>query len=211
MSTDSTKGSNGAPTETANGVGAETVNHSTEADGVTASSKDTVAYETYKKTLALAKKREAELTAEREEKQKLLEEKLTAEGKKDELIESWKKKYTDLESKTKKLVGSFSYNALSSVVSEVAAKEGCVDPGDLMALGDLSSIEVDDEFKVNKDQVKEFVLSMKKAKPHLFSGAKAQPKVGAAPQTGDVSGSDAWKKLSPVDQAKLAMKGLLKQ
>lgn len=209
MSTDS-KGLNETPDMSANGGDQDAANQTADG-GQQQTQKDMVAYETYRKTLSLAKKREAELDAERAEKQKLLEEKMAAEGKKDELIESWKKRYQELEGKTKKVVGSFSYKTLAGAISEVASKEGCVDSGDLIALGDVSAIEVDDDFNVNMEQVKEFVLSMKKQKPHLFSGGKVAPKVGSAPAVGDIKTGESWKKLDPLKQAELAMNKLLKQ
>ena len=59
------KGTNGAPVETANGVDAEVTQSQTE----TATNKDVVAYETYRKTLSLAKKREQELDTLRQSNQ----------------------------------------------------------------------------------------------------------------------------------------------
>lgn len=205
MSNDS-KGSNGTPDTSANGGAEETTQQNT----TTAENKDVVAYETYRKTLGLAKKREQELEAERLEKQKLLEEKLAVEGKKDELIESWKKKYEALESKTKKAVGSFSYKVLASVISQEAVKEGCINVGDLIQLSDLSTIEMDDEFNVDTEQIKDLVQRNKKERPYLFSNKSAAPNTGI-PSGGKKVESDDWKKLSPKEMAKVAMTKILEQ
>lgn len=206
MSTDS-KGTNGAPDTTADGGVADEAQ--TQSETVNAKDKDVVAYETYKKTLSLAKKREAELEAERAEKQKLLEEKLAVEGKKDELIESWKKKYEALEGKTKKAVGSFSYKVLASAISTEAVKEGCINVGDLIQLSDLSTVEMDDEFNVDTEQIREMVLRSKKERPYLFSNSKAGPNTGIPSNGAKKVESDEWKKLSPKDMAKIALQKMM--
>jgi hypothetical protein len=204
MSVDS-KGSNGAPAETVNDVSMDGQNQTPEVPA-RESKGDTVAYETYKKTLALAKKRESELETERAEKQKLVEEKLASEGKKDELIESYKKKYSDLESKFKKSVGSFAYNTLSNAISLEATKEGCIDAGALLKLSELDQDMVDEDFNVNADRVKELVEKAKKDFSYLFRSNASAAKTGT-PKAGEVAKADDWKKLPLKEQAMLAFKG----
>jgi hypothetical protein len=181
MSEDS-KGSNGTPIESANGVDAEGTQSQAEN-----ANKDVVAYETYRKTLSLAKKREQELDALKESHQKLQDEKLAFEGKKDELLGSREKKIQELEGKLKKVVGAFGHKSLSSVFSQEATKEGCVNVSDLLSLSDLSAIEVDEEFNVNGEQVKEVIQRAKKDRPYLFSQKSTAAKTGIPGGSNDVA------------------------
>ena len=119
MSEDS-KGASGATNEASGDVQDKASQTTTD------NKSDVVAYETHKKLLAEKKSLQARFEAEMAEKQKLLEEKLTVEGKKDELIESYKKKLNDYEQRTKKVVGSFSERLLQSAISTEATKEGVV-------------------------------------------------------------------------------------
>jgi len=200
MSTDS-KGTDGAANETANGVDSdkETVTETP--------NKDVVAYDTYRKTLSLAKKREAELDIMRGEKQALLDEKMAAEGKQTELIESLKKQVQDRDGKLKKVVGSFGYKTLSQALALEAAKEGCVNIGDLIALSDLSTVEMDDEFNVNQDQVKEMIQRSKKERGYLFNKSAVNVKTGI-PTNNTAAKDDDWKKLPLIKQAELALQKL---
>lgn len=204
---DDLKGTNGAPDTTANGGISEGQSQPTEQLESKAKGGDTVAYETYKKTLALAKKREQELELERAEKQKLVEEKLQTEGKKDELIESYKKKYSDLEAKLKNAVGSFAGRTLSQAISLEATKEGCIDTGALLKLTELSSEMIDDEFNPNQEMIKEVVEKAKKDFTFLFPKTASAAKTGT-PKAGQIAAPDDWKKLPLKEQAMLAFKGL---
>ena len=192
------KGSGGAPVETASGVDTEVIQTKTE--------KDVVAYETHKKLLSEAKRAKEMLELERAEKQKLIEEKLAAEGKKDELLESYKKKLADYEQKTKKVVGSFSQRVLTAAISQEAAKEGCVNVEDLIRLSDLSELadSMDEDFGVDTEKVKELVARSKKDRAYLFNKSVSQAKVGN-PTTGVVSKGDEWKKLPLKEQALMAI------
>lgn len=210
---DDGKGSDGAADKSADGVvDDKSKKPNDEQDvlkGKDGSKGDTVAYETYKKTLALAKKREAELETERAEKQKLVEEKLQVEGKKDELIQSLNKKYSDLEGKFKKAVGSFATNTLSQAISLEATKDGCVDVKALLKLVELNSDMIDDEFNVHQDQVKELVERSKKEHAYLFPKNASAAKTGT-PKKGEAETPADWKKLPLKEQAIMAFTGLKK-
>lgn len=198
MSEDS-KGTSGAPTE-ASGDGQEKASQTT-----TDSKSDVVAYETHKKLLAEKKALQAKFEAEMAEKQKLLEEKLTVEGKKDELIESYKKKLNEYEQKTKKVVGSFSERLLQSAISTEASKEGCLNVSDLLRLSDTTELveSMDEEFNFDAEKVKELVAKAKKERAYLFNKTAPQAKTGI-PTTGVVSKGEEWTKLPLKEQAKLA-------
>jgi len=192
---DDLKGSSGAPVETASGVDAEV--SQPKAD------KEVVAYETYRKTLSEAKRAKEALETMGAERQKLLDEKLALEGKKDELIGSKDKRIHELEGKLKKVVGAFGHKTLAAVISQEAAKEGCVNVGDLIAISDLTNVEVDDEFNVNVDQVREVVQKAKKERAYLFSQRSTAAKTGV-PTSGSVPSADEWKKMTLKDQLNMA-------
>jgi hypothetical protein len=206
---DDLKVSNGAP-ELADGEVVDQQNQPTTEAVTTKGKSDTVAYETYKKVLATAKKREQELEVERAEKQKLLEEKLQVEGKKDELIESYKKKYSDLESKFKKSVGSFAANTLSQAISLEASKDGCIDTAALLKLVELNSDMIDDDFNVSGDSVKELVEKGKKDFPFLFQKTATAAKTGT-PKNGASLDTADWRKLPLIDQAMMVAQGFQKK
>ena len=207
---DDLKDSNGEPDMTANGDVSEKANQKNSDVDVNKQKNDSVAYETYKKALGLAKKREAELEVERAEKQKLLEEKLQTEGKKDELIESLKKKYSESEDKLKKVVGSFANRSLKNAISLEASKEGCIDTEALLKLTELSAEMIDDEFNANQDMIKDLVESSKKNYSFLFPKSAPAAKTGT-PKAGQASSPDDWKKLPLKEQAMMAFSGLKKQ
>ena len=143
----------------------------TQTDDRIASSEDTVAYSTHKKLLAEKKNLQAKYEEIEKKFNSIHEEKLQNEGKKDELLEAYKQKINDYESK-------FSNFAFSTVANNVAleAKEmGCVDHDALIKLVDLSSLNVGDNFAVDKDEVKTMLENVKKEKPYLFK--KEAPKV----------------------------------
>lgn len=141
----------------ANGEGAE-VNDREEKP------EDRVAYSTYTKAMAQRArfKEDAEKLKEENEsfKQKLLE----AEGKKDEQISYWKKKASELEDRDKKRESQLAWTSISSQLKTELLAHGCVNPDKALRLIDreeISSIEVDDSYKVRSEDVKRIVEKIK--------------------------------------------------
>jgi hypothetical protein len=191
-------GTGGAP-QSSSGTEAETVAANSEA---AESRKDVVQYDSYKKVLGEKKKLDEKLSAYEKELATLRDEKLSAEGKTAELLETTKKRLVETEGKYKKAVGSFAYTLVSSKVEAEAVKLGCNNINDLLALSDLSEIEVDDDFKVNVDQVKALVEKQRKERAYLFSKQVAGPRVGAGAMSSDLQPD--WSKLSITEQARMA-------
>lgn len=132
-------------------------------------------------------------------------EKLAAEGKKDELITQYKKQADELAKKNKELYANFAFANVKSQLASEAVKYGCVDVDALIALADLSAIEVDDQsFKADSEAVKSVVEQMKAKKPYLFS--KATPKFDTSLPNGKVSDSKGMdlKEMSSAQLLKLA-------
>lgn len=105
-------------------------------------SKDSVAYDTYRRTLSEAKKAKAALAEKDAALQKLEQEKLEAEGNKDALIDSLRKQYQDAEKQLKESKDKFAYRSVSEQIKREAVAQGCKKPDVLMQL-------LSDEFVAN--------------------------------------------------------------
>lgn len=125
---------------------------------------DTVAYETHKKLLAEKKKVQARFDELESRFNRINEEKLQSEGKKDELLEAYKKRIAEMEGK----VNDFAYSSVSSAVRLKAQEMGCVDPDAIVTHLDLSTLSVGDGFSVDADEVKTMLEAEKKNKPYFF-------------------------------------------
>ena len=128
------------------------------------SGSDKVAYETHKKLLGEKKKLQSRYEEMEKELSVLNENKLASEGKKDELLEAYKKRIGDLEGK----VNDFAFSSVSNSVRLKAKEMGCVDDEDLVKLLDLSSLTISDGFATDADEVKTMLEDFKKKKPHYF-------------------------------------------
>jgi hypothetical protein len=125
---------------------------------------DTVAYGTHKKLLAEKKNLQSRFEEMEKQFNSMNEDKLTSEGKKDELLEAYKAKLNGYEEK----FNNFAYSAVSNNVALEANKMGCVDQDALVKLVDLTSLNVGDNFSVDKDEVKVMLEDVKKQRPYLF-------------------------------------------
>jgi hypothetical protein len=205
-----TKGISDAPEQSASSVAQEAKEQTTQTVESLSESKDKVAYETYRRTLTEAKKAKARLQELEDENLKMRQSQLEAEGKKDELIEALRKQNAEIQGKLKNAVGSFAYKSVSSEIMDEANKMGCSSLNLLMKAveSDLKTLEYDDDFKVNRDQVKELLERVKKDEPVLFSkkaptvkdGIPATPKLNEETDIGKMSLEDRINALSRLDR-----------
>ena len=82
--------------------------------------------------------------------------KLEAEGRKDELIKSLREENKEIKSKLSKTQQSYNWTTVSNQIKEAAAGKGCKDPNALLKLlgsDDLNAIEVDENFNVNQEDL----------------------------------------------------------
>lgn len=136
------------------------------------------------KLLGENKKLKSEMARLRELADAAQQEKLQAEGKKDELIAALKREKEEL---SKKVVGTHSAFAMRVISGELkaeAAKQGCVALEDFVRLVDVNDIEVDENYNPDPEKVKTLVQDALKSKPYLFS--KSGPKVNASLPNGVV-------------------------
>lgn len=134
------------------------------------STKDNVAYETHRKLLGEKKKQQSELSELRETLQKLEQDKLLSEGKKDELIVALRKQNT--EEKEGRITDQNNF-AKSSIIGkfEAMAKEaGCTDPDLLMSAIDIDDLQdaLNDDYSLDLAKVQKVIEDAKTRKPVLF-------------------------------------------
>ncbi len=166
------------------------------------------------KLLGENKKLKAEMAELRRMVESSHQEKLQAEGKKDELIASLKKEKDEL---SKKVVGThsaFATRVISGELKAEAAKQGCVALEDFVRLVDINEIEVDEGYNPDPEKIKTLVQDAMRTKPYLFS--KSGPSVNArlpsgeapsAPQKEDLSKYSAKELLELAHQRAKLKKG----
>ena len=178
-----------------------------EADGQTVENQETQAadggnkvdfatYDKAMKSFSKAKSRAEEL----EQRLMALEqEKLHAEGNKDELIENLRKQNTDLNSKYKTAVGSFARSKGFDAIVDEAVKLGCTSPRLLKKRveDELPHLSYDEDFRPDANEVRALVEKARKDEPLIF--AKPAPNVGSHTlRSADVSSPGA----KPLNQMK---------
>ncbi len=183
---DKGKGAGGA-----DGKGSADTNHDDPNDDASGKGNGSVAYDTYKKTLGEAKQAKARLKELEAKLAGAENDKLAADGKKDELIAKLRGDLDKVSKTHKETLNGFISTSLAAQVREQAATLGCVDLDAAEKLLDLSDVEVDTKtFRANKDELASSLAALKKAKPYLFSkeAPKINTKMGAGGGKGDGGG-----------------------
>lgn len=124
-----------------------------------------LAYETYKKALDGRHKFKAEAEELRKQVETLKQKELEATGKTEEQAKYWKEKALDYETKLEKTTAQYGWNQVKSQLSTELAKAGCVDPDVAISLIDkteLNSVEVNDDYSVNSEDLTRIVDSLKR-------------------------------------------------
>ena len=124
---------------------------------------DGIAYDTYKKAVGQYKKAN-EKAAELEARLSAFEQdKMSAEGKKDEVISQLRTQLSELESKHKASQQSYTWNVVGAQIKSEMATRGIRDPEKALKFAtavhkeDLGGIEIDDNYNVNKQDMQRFV------------------------------------------------------
>lgn len=169
---------------------------------VSDSGNQTVQYQTHKKLLGQHKNLLSEVEKMREKLSSMETEKLEAEGNKDKLIESLKEKIAEKDSRLRNTVGSIAQkNAMSAIVEE-AVKIGCNSPAIVKKFltDKIDTLQFDENFEPDRDQVMELVNEAKLEAPTLFG--KDAPKI-ANHNTSKGSTSDNTKSLKKMSMDEL--------
>lgn len=117
---------------------------------------DKVAYDTYRRVVGKSKKVMAENDELKQRLNLIEQDKMAADGKKDDVIKSLREELGQTRSQLDSQKQNYAWNIFSSNIKAEAAKRGCKDPDKLLKLldkEDLGSVEVDDNYTVNRDDL----------------------------------------------------------
>ena len=153
------------------------------------------------KLLGENKKLKAQLSELQRIAESAQQEKLQAEGKKDELIQSLKQEKEQLKQKVLGTHSAFATRIIHGELKAEAAKAGCVSLEDFVRLVDIDAIEVDESYNPDPEKVKSLVQDAIKTRPYLFS--KTAPNINTRLPGGEVS------EFKKEDLSKLSSKELL--
>lgn len=129
------------------------------------SGEDKVAYETYKKVLGEKKKMQSEFLSMQEKLKAIELEKQQAEGNKDDVINSLRTQLNEEKSQKQEIKKNFVWNTIQGQIKNEAISQGCVNPDKLIKLmskDDLASVEIDDSFNVNREDLTRLMDEAKK-------------------------------------------------
>lgn len=147
-------------------------------DGGADTSKDVVAYETYRKTVGEVKSLKAKLAEIETEREQERLSKLSEQGKYKEQSEDLIKKLDEKNNQVKKVVLTFGRKVFESEAKTLALGMGARPEAveDILKVGNWDDVEIDDEFNVNRDQLKLKIEELSKTKPYFFGNTQSGPK-----------------------------------
>jgi hypothetical protein len=149
---------------------------------------DKVKYSTYQKVLAEKKSMQEKYQSMTDKLAQMENEKLSAEGKKDELIKRLTEERDGFKQKLTGSVKAFARQITSGQVKQLATQMGCVDSDAILALyqDKIDAVETDDNFNLSTDAVKAVLEEAKQQKPYLFQKASPKLDTGANAGAGDI-------------------------
>lgn len=126
------------------------------------SASDTVAYETYQKSLKQRHRFKEEAETLRAELESYKTKELEQKGEYKTLVESQRKRISDLENQTRKMQLAYQESVVANQVMDEFVKRGVKSPDKAWKYArsvhkdDLNSIEVDDQYSVNREDLGRF-------------------------------------------------------
>lgn len=157
--------------------------------------KDVVAYSTYRKTVGEVKSLKAKLAELEAEKEAERQAKLAEQGKYKEQSEELLKKLQEKDQQVKKVVGTFGRKVFETEAKSLAlglgARPEAVD--DILKVGSWDDVEIDEEFNVNKEQLKLKIEELSKSKPYFFGGNPKAPQSVIPSSSIDITKTDLSK------------------
>lgn len=169
---------------------------------------DTVKYETYRKAVGEVKSAKAKI-AEYEAREAEREQAVLAEqGKYKEALDNSVKKQNEfkaaLEAKDKAFAKTVFTKEIEAVALSFGARKEALE--DIVKVGDWSSVEIDENFSINQEQLKAQISNLSKSKPFYFISNAAAPRdVNTSP-----SGAPSSKSVNDmtVDEIKAQLRNL---
>lgn len=165
------------------------------------SNKDTVAYDTYRKAIGELKSIKAKMS-EYEAKESQREQSLLAEqGKYKEALDNTVKKQRELELALDAKDKAFAKKVFTKEVEAVALQFGARKEAleDIVKVGDWSTVEIDENFSINQEQLKAQITALSKAKPFYFVSTASAPRDVNTSQSGSAPSSKSVNELSKAE------------
>lgn len=140
------------------------------ASGEISQEKDVVKYDTYRKAIGELKALKSKIGEYEAREQEREQSVLAEQGKYKEALESSIKKQKDLEAALEAKEKAFAKKIFTKEVQELAIQFGARKEAldDIVKVGDWSNVEIDENFSINKDQLKAQIANLSKAKPFFF-------------------------------------------
>jgi hypothetical protein len=141
------------------------------------SSGDVVKYETYSKAIGEIKALKAKLnefTAKEHEREQSV---LAEQGKYKEALENALKSKREIEEALKAKDAAYAKTIFQKEVKSLAVQMGARKEAleDIVKVGDWSSVEIDESFNLNVDQLKTQISNLAKSKPYFFTNTASKP------------------------------------
>lgn len=136
----------------------------------TETKEDVVSYATHRKLLSERKKDVEKLRRYESELEQFRQDKLSDEGKKDEVIDALRKQVSELGDKYQLSTNRFAKTTVSEQIKSALKAQGCINPDKamrLMEVDDLNSIEVDDSYNVNSEDLSRVIDKFQKENEDL--------------------------------------------
>ena len=150
-----------------------------ETSGSIGKKEDLVPYSTYKKALSEKQNTKSELDKYKSEYEKAMdkikqydERLLESEGKKDELLDKYKKELDETKSLLTTKEKTFAWKTITSTIKEEALRNGCTNPDKLIKLlddSDLKGLEIGDDYTIEQASLKQLIEKSKAENAFLFN------------------------------------------
>lgn len=148
----------------------------TETRETTLASDDTVAYDTYKRVLSEKKNRDAKLKAIEAELSEYKQRDLEAKGKYEELLTTLRDENRNLKTTIAERDKAYIMSKVEGAIVSAAQKANCLNTDSLLKLLDddkVKSLEIDDKYNLNKQDVNHLIAEAAKEHHYLFDKPKA--------------------------------------
>lgn len=151
------------------------VDQSAKASGDSDQKNDVVAYDSFQKVLNEKKQMQAKYNEMQDKIKALEEQKLEAEGNKDQLIENYRNQLKEVQGKFDQTRKSYAWKTVSSTLKDIAKELGADTPKkqeaviNLMGEEYLSRIEADENFNVDRNAAKSILEDWKKENSDIIA------------------------------------------
>lgn len=141
------------------------------------SSGDVVKYETYSKAIGEIKALKSKLNEFQAKEHEREQTVLAEQGKYKEALENALKSKREIEEALKAKDAAYAKTVFHKEVKALAVQMGARKEAleDIVKVGDWSSVEIDESFNLNIDQLKTQIANLLKAKPYFFTNTASKP------------------------------------